>query len=152
MDNAQRFAAVSWAALLVAGACTAYRQQHAPAPRPSPASTPAIASARSLAADFDALPTAEQLGRVRGETDELKIRLDADGRYSCCVEPSCNECLHQHGACDCHHEVEQDGPCGECTQAWIEGRGVLPGVDARDLLLRKLRRLESGAAADGHRH
>lgn len=151
METAKLFAAASWAALLVASACTAYRQQHAPAPRPAPAS---VDGNRSIAADFRGLATADQLGRVRGETEELKARLDAEGRYSCCVEPACSECLHQRGECDCHHEVEQDGPCGECTQGWIDGRGALPGIDARELVLRKLRRLESGAAAngDGHRH
>jgi len=143
------FAVASWVVLLAAASCTAYRSQHAPAPRHVSA-----ASTIAAGADFRALATGDQLGRVRGETAELKARLDAEGRYSCCVEPSCNECLHRRGECRCHHEVEAEGPCGECTQAWTEGRGAMPGIDARALLLRKLNRLEAGAAAadDRHRH
>ena len=151
METAKLFAAASWATLLVASSCTAYRQQHAPAP-PAAASAAATDATTAAGAEFRALGTGDQIGRLRGETAELKARLDAEGRYSCCVEPSCNECLHRRGECHCHHEVERDGPCGECTQAWAEGRGAMPGIDARELLLRKLRQLDAGtvAADDGH--
>ena len=31
----------------------------------------------------------------------------------------------------------KDSPCGECTQAWIDGRGAVDGVKPIDLLKRK---------------
>jgi hypothetical protein len=152
MATAKLFAAASWATLLVASSCTAYRHQHAPAPRSGSESAAATIATAAAGAEFRALATADQLGRLRGETAELKARLDAEGRYGCCVEPSCNQCLHQRGECPCHHEVEADGPCGECTQAWAEGRGAMPGIDARELLLRKLRQLDHRAVEDGGHH
>ncbi len=128
------------AVLLAAGllaACAAYRFQHqgqgsaaAPAGETQPA-----------AADFRELPDDRQVARVRGEVAEAKANLARQGKYACCVHPSCNQCLLQRGECNCRHAVEQEGGpcCGECTEAWIEGRGAVEGVSALELLERKKR-------------
>jgi hypothetical protein len=128
--------------LLVAAtlfACTAFRAQHAgrrAAPAPAPAE-------ESPAAAFTELGTDRQLARVRGEVSAAQRNLAQAGHYSCCVEPACNECLLKRGECHCRDLVRQSGPCGECTEAWIEGRGVVAGVNARDLLERKKKLLDA---------
>jgi hypothetical protein len=46
--------------------------------------------------------------------------------------------------------VMKDSPCGECTQAWIDGRGAVDGVNPLDLLKRKEQAVmeEKGKAAE----
>ena len=69
------------------------------------------------------------------ELDLYKSELTAEGKYDCCVSPGCNECAIRDGECHCRHTVAQSGPCcGECTAAWIEGRGDIPGVDREKVL------------------
>jgi hypothetical protein len=153
MESSPRlFAAASGALLLLASACTAYRYQHAPPASAAPMAAELVPSAPPP--EFLAQSTADQLARVSGEIAAVKQRLDAEGKYNCCVEPACDLCLLERGECHCHREVQHAGPCGECTAAWAAGRGALPGVDAWDILLRKLRALkrEEPAAATPHRH
>ncbi|MBW3671169.1 MAG: hypothetical protein KY432_05790 [Acidobacteria bacterium] len=64
-----------------------------------------------------------------------KQELAAQGKYDCCVKPGCNECVLQRGECQCRIGVEKGGPCcGECTAAWIEGRGDVAGLDKEEVL------------------
>jgi len=123
--------------VLLAIACAAYRQQHAGERRTAsaPAAPPPVAAAP---ADFQALPATEQGARLRGEVAEAKSNLEKDGKYRCCVRPTCNECLLKRGECHCRDVAAKKGPCcGECTEAWIEGHGAIEGLDALELLRRK---------------
>lgn len=125
------------AIVLSAVACAAYHHQHTAAAQHvfDPASPQAVAPA---ADDFKALPGAAQGARVRGEVEEAKANLAKDGRYRCCVRPTCNECLLKRGECHCRDVAAKKGPCcGECTEAWIEGHGAIEGLDALELLRRK---------------
>jgi hypothetical protein len=134
------------AAVLSAVACAAYTHQHSAAAAEHiflPASAQAVAPA---AAEFRSLPEGAQGARVRGEVEEAKANLAKDGRYRCCVRPSCNECLLKRGECHCREVAAKKGPCcGECTEAWIEGHGAIEGIDALDLLRRKLGMLNEPA-------
>ncbi len=152
-----RSTAVRCLALLAAlglAACAAYQAQHArhAGMAGSAPGVPAEAPGR----EFKDLSTARQLARVRGEVEETRWNLGSEGRYTCCVEPPCSECLLRHGACHCREEVRKKRPsCGECTEAWVEGRGVVQGVSALELLERKkqqIREKESGGGQEGHEH
>lgn len=127
----------------LAGACTAYQHQHAAPPAPR-AAAPASEA-------FAALPLDQQLAVVRGEVQATKRRLREQGKYDCCVMPACNQCLLQHGECHCRHAVEKEGGpcCGECTEAWLEGRGMIEGIDAWELLERKKKQQDAGQPAAG---
>lgn len=130
-------------ALALAAGCAAYRHQHGPAPAASPAS--AAPASRPAAEEFQRLGTPDQLATVRGEVAEVKRNLAEEGRYNCCIEPSCNECLLRDGECHCRQIVEKEGPCcGECTEGWIEGRGAVEGLNALELLRRKQHMLHQG--------
>lgn len=127
-------------------ACAAYQAQQA-----SPGSgghdhhhAPSVQPGR----EFTELPADEQIARVRGQVTEVKSRLAQEGRYACCVEPACSECLLRYGECHCREAVRHSGPCcGECTEAWIEGRGTVEGVTAWELLERKKQSLENSGDA-----
>lgn len=127
-------------AALSLAACAAWQAQHArqagmAAPGPVPSETPGQ--------EFKDLATTRQLTRVRGEVEETRWNLGSEGRYSCCVDPPCSECLLRHGACHCREAVRNRcAACGECTGGWVEGRGVVEGVSAPELLERKERELQ----------
>lgn len=122
-------------------ACVAYREQHARGVEEASHSHHQHHAAPS--AEFTALPDNEQLARVRGEVEEAKKNLEKQGKYACCVRPACNECLLKYGECHCREAVRQKGPCcGECTEAWVEGRGAVEGVSAWELLERKKKALQ----------
>lgn len=121
---------------LTLAACAAYRAQHDSAA--APGHVHAAMAGEAPGAEFTELPEARQLARVRGETEALKAQLAKTGRYACCVEPPCTECLLKYGECHCRDTVRKEGPCcGECTEAWVEGRGAVEGVSAWELLERK---------------
>jgi hypothetical protein len=116
-------------------ACAAYQAQHS-----GGGSAPAghDHAVHAPSAEFSELPGDEQIARVRGEAGEAKRRLAAQGKYACCVRPACNQCLHKYGECHCREVAQKQGPCcGECTEAWLEGRGAIEGVTAWELLERK---------------
>jgi hypothetical protein len=124
---------------LVLTACAAYQAQHgggAPAAGPEDHDHPAQVQAPS--GEFTELPENVQISRIRGEAEAVKASLAQQGRYLCCVEPACTECLLKYGECHCREAVRKEGPCcGECTEAWVEGRGAVEGVNAWELLERK---------------
>jgi hypothetical protein len=139
MQSLQRALALGAAALLalspLAG-CAAYTYQHAAEPAHRTQAAAAVA-VRPAPPEFKRLRSDAQTAQVRGEAEETKDNLAAQGHYSCCIKPACNECLLRRGECHCRDLVMKDSPCGECTQAWIDGRGTVDGVKPIDLLKRK---------------
>jgi hypothetical protein len=123
-------------------ACAAYQAQHA-ASSGGGASPDAHAAAEPPGREYTDLSDDAQTARVRGEVEETKKNLAAKGMYACCVRPTCNECLLKRGHCRCATVARQGGPCcGECTEAWVEGKGVVEGLNAWDLLERRKKMLD----------
>jgi hypothetical protein len=158
-ESLAAFAPFAAAAGLLAAAlgCAAYRYQHQPPPAAPPPAAAAGPESAPASAGFRAAPTGAQVAAVRGEIAVAKQNLEREGKYRCCVAPSCNECMLRDGECHCRDVVEKQGPCcGECTEAWIEGHGTIDGISALDLLERKkamLRQKQGGApggAVDPH--
>ena len=110
-------------------ACAAYEAQHAAFPK---------------SGGHDHAPPGDvRITRLQGEVEEVKAELARQGRYACCVEPACTQCLLKYGECHCREAIRKEGPCcGECTEAWIEGRGAVEGVTAWELLERKKKILD----------
>jgi hypothetical protein len=151
MRRSTRFRCCALPFALALAACAAYQSQHGIIRAPATAS-PAVAAASAEAAaitpvppgkEFTELPDGRQVAIVRGQTDEVKKNLAAKGRYACCVRPACNECLLKRGECHCREVATKGGPCcGECTEAWVEGRGAIEGLKAWDLLERRRQMLD----------
>lgn len=117
-------------------ACAAYQAQHQAA-KPPAASSEAAPVAVNPKGEFSELRPDLQIARVKSELKEIKDGLAQQGAYSCCVDPSCTECLLRRGHCPCRDMVRKKGvPCGECTQGWVQGRGIVEGVDSKDLVER----------------
>jgi hypothetical protein len=141
MPNLKRALALSTVALVALGplaGCAAYRYQHAPRPAPSraPLAVEVAVPVQPASAEFQRLRSDDQTAQVRGEVEETRRNLEVQGHYSCCIKPPCNECLVRRGECHCRELVDKDkkSPCGECTQAWIDGRGALDAVTVQDIL------------------
>ena len=132
---------------LVLAACAAYEAQHSGS---IPAGPEHAAPSQAPSSEFAELPVGAQCARVRGEVDAVKSRLTAEGKYECCVRPACGECLLRYGECHCQRSARHSGPCcGECTEAWLEGRGAVEGGTAWELLERKKKALQDKGRAEG---
>ena len=119
-------------------ACAAYQAQHQPA-KPHAGSGEAEAAPVSVnpKGEFSELRPDLQIARVKGELSEIKTTLAQQGAYSCCVDPPCTQCVLRPGECHCRDVVRKKGvPCGECTQGWVQGRGIVEGVDAKEVVER----------------
>jgi hypothetical protein len=108
-----RFSALFLA--LTLAACAAYQAQHARRP-----------PRESVERSDD-----PRITRLQSEADALKTELARQGRYTCCVEPACTQCLLERGECHCRKSLGKEGPCGdccgECRDGWIDGRMVAGG-------------------------
>ena len=132
---------------LVLAACAAYQAQHA---GPVGGRKDDAPSSQPASSEFTELPVGAQCARIRGEVEAVKHRLAADGKYDCCIRPACSECLIRYGECHCQKAARRAGPCcGECTEAWLEGRGAVEGVTAWELLERKKKALQEKGRVQG---
>lgn len=76
------------------------------------------------------------LNQAKKKLNSAKGRLAKQGRYSCCVKPSCDLCARVNGSCACARNVAAGkGACGECYAGWIAGRGAIRGVKAKQVPL-----------------
>jgi hypothetical protein len=77
---------------------------------------------------------AGDLKRAFQALSAAKRKLTAQGRYACCVKPSCSLCARVNGSCNCAANVNAGlGACGECFAGWKSGRGAIPGIDAKSV-------------------
>ena len=134
-------------AAMFLSSCAAYRAQHAstttrtPAPSASRSETPAVPAGQSpmpdpkLVAAISGQLIAVKQQLLLTEVDRFITELKAEGKYDCCVKPACRQCAITAGECHCRQVIDKDGPCcGECTQAWVEGRGNTEGVNREEVL------------------
>ena len=83
-------------------------------------------------------PTKAQphIGKASELLKAAKKKLTKDGKYSCCVRPSCDLCARTNGACGCKQTAAAGlGVCGECLGGWKAGRGAVRGVKEKDVKL-----------------
>jgi len=134
---------------LVLAACAAYQTQHRAA-APAAESHPAAPAAVRPTGEFTELTPDGQIARIRGEAEEAKTLLSQQGHYSCCVHPPCTQCLLKFGECHCRDTVRKGGAaCGDCTEAWIKGRGTVEGVSAKEIVERSQKALAGMIPKEG---
>ena len=134
--------AVALSSAFLLTTCAAYHAQHgtmkssavasasedAPEARTTPDPVPAPASASTDPLDI-------RQAALNAEVAKYMTDLEANGRYECCVKPACKQCALSAGECHCRRVIDANGPCcGECTQAWVDGRGVAEGIDREKVL------------------
>ncbi len=134
-----RVATTLLASVIVLSSCAVWdAQKSRPASAEGPSdAAPAIASkpAASIVDEFRRAPEGVKQATLTAQLDAYKQELAAAGKYDCCVKPGCNECVINTGECHCRIAVQKSGPCcGECTAAWVDGRGNIPGVDREKVL------------------
>ncbi|MEW6060464.1 MAG: heavy metal-binding domain-containing protein [Bacteroidota bacterium] len=63
-----------------------------------------------------------------------KMEAMAIGKYNCCIEEPCDECLKAHGSCSCKKAVKDGKPvCDECYKGWQNGEGTVSGKTLNDI-------------------
>ena len=63
-----------------------------------------------------------------------KMKAMKDGKYDCCLQEPCDECLKAHGSCSCKTAVKNDKPvCNECYDGWQKGQGAVSGKTPKDI-------------------
>lgn len=63
-----------------------------------------------------------------------KMKAMAAGKYNCCIEEPCDECLKVHGSCSCKKAVKDGKPvCNECYEGWKHGEGTVSGKTLKDI-------------------
>jgi hypothetical protein len=135
--------------------CAAYQAQHHGVDENT---TREEAAAKKLVADrelmkrFEAQSLAMKQATLISALDQYTADLASNGKYDCCVKPGCRQCIIREGECHCRKVIDANGPCcGECTQAWIEGKGNTAGIDREKVLehlgcVRELYEKKAGAA------
>lgn len=74
------------------------------------------------------------LDDVRSRLKETKRALAREGKYECCISPSCDFCAIAVGNCPCSNNLSNDDPvCHECKGGWEVGYGVLDGVNPEEV-------------------
>ena len=143
------------AAVLLLNTCSAYKAQHRGTdkntthPEQEARQVPADPK---LIADFESQPLAVKQSVLIAQLDKYMAELKSNGKYDCCVKPGCRECVIRAGECHCRKVIDANGPCcGECTAAWVEGRGNTAGIDREKVLqhLGCLRELYDKKVPDG---
>ncbi|MFQ6042326.1 MAG: heavy-metal-associated domain-containing protein, partial [Candidatus Poribacteria bacterium] len=87
---------------------------------------------------------------IHKQLEKVKAALAKDGKYSCCINPTCDFCALTARMCPCAKNLSQNKPvCPECLAGWKSGQGVLKGVDAKnvkmapDKMLKKLMEMKA---------
>jgi hypothetical protein len=76
------------------------------------------------------------LEMARKALDAAKHQLAQQGKYACCVQPSCDLCARANGSCACAANLlAGKGVCGECQGGWKAGHGTIKGVQAASVAL-----------------
>ncbi len=75
-----------------------------------------------------------KLDDIRARLAKVKDGLMMDGKYSCCISPSCNFCALAMNGCPCGENLAKGKPvCGECKGGWTAGYGTMPDIDPKNV-------------------
>lgn len=77
----------------------------------------------------------KKLAEIRKSMAGAKRQLTADGKYNCCIRPTCDFCALSVNKCPCATNVAKGMPvCGTCAGGWASGYGVVPDVDPAEVM------------------
>ena len=81
-----------------------------------------------------AASTPKQAVQLRRSIDRYKAQLARQGKYACCIRPSCDYCATHEGMCPCDKQVAANKPvCRECKGGWDAGEGEARGKTAAEI-------------------
>src|SRR5262245_24089684 len=90
-----------------------------------------------------------ELADIKTRLEAAKTRLFDEGKYNCCVKPSCDWCVLHEGSCSCFTNLQAgDAVCPGCGLGWHNGQGIVEGVDAKGVKWT----ITHEHAAGGHHH
>jgi hypothetical protein len=79
-------------------------------------------------------PVPKAAQRLQGSVNKYKTQLTSQGKYTCCINPTCDFCAVHMGGCPCGKMAAMDKPvCRECKGGWAAGEGVISGKTAADI-------------------
>jgi hypothetical protein len=79
-------------------------------------------------------PPPKQAVRIQKSIDNYKAQLAKQGKYACCVRPTCDMCATHMGGCPCGKMAAAGKPvCRECKGGWEAGEGAIGGKEASDI-------------------
>lgn len=63
-----------------------------------------------------------------------KHQLVTEGKYDCCIEDGCKECILDEQECTCHDDMKDgEAVCNECWTGWQRGEGKDKSVDPQSV-------------------
>lgn len=75
-----------------------------------------------------------KVAQARTLVNDAKMELAQAGKYNCCIETPCDECLLGHKNCACATNLKAGkGVCSQCYGGWQRGDGIVKGVDAKSV-------------------
>ena len=115
----------------------------------SPENEPEAQTSQSTADTTLTVSSETQLANIKAELKSVKAELTADGKYNCCVHPSCDWCALKEGECPCHDNLlAKKAVCPDCGLGWHNGQGVVEGVKVSQVKWD----ITHEHAAEGHKH
>ncbi|HLF14764.1 MAG TPA: heavy metal-associated domain-containing protein [Bacteroidota bacterium] len=73
-----------------------------------------------------------KLDDIRARLTKIKNGLMVEGKYSCCIAPSCDFCALAMNGCPCGDNLAKGKPvCNECKGGWTAGYGTMPDIDPK---------------------
>lgn len=78
--------------------------------------------------------TPKEAMKLQKSIKSYKQKLVKDGKYLCCVKPTCDFCASHMGGCSCGRMAAMDKPvCRECKGGWEAGEGAIHGKRPTDI-------------------
>jgi hypothetical protein len=94
----------------------------------------AVSAARAQMSDHMMMPVPKAAKRLQASVNNYKTQLTSLGKYTCCINPTCDFCATHMGGCPCGKMAAMDKPvCRECKGGWAAGEGVISGKTAADI-------------------
>jgi len=82
----------------------------------------------------DGAPPHSPLDAVRAQLAKVKGGMMMEGKYACCIGPSCDFCALAENGCVCGNNLAKGKPvCPECKGGWMAGFGTMPDIDPKDV-------------------
>lgn len=76
----------------------------------------------------------EEKTPLKERVQEEKREAWQDGKYSCCINTPCDQCIVNMGACPCGENLLAGKPvCHECVGGWIAGDGKFDNIKPEDV-------------------
>lgn len=86
---------------------------------------------------------AENIKEAKRLLSVAKGQLSREGKYNCCIEVPCDQCILEHQSCPCYEDLKNGKPvCNECYGGWQRGEGRDKKIDPKKIK----------TSISGHRH